>query len=206
MISNKNEIKQFLSFGLGFTLSQQKISNDDIRWPSQIDSTGFNPNLPGGSFIDDFIYPEIEIGLSYSLIKSSNEYLRVGVSIKDLNQPNISFLGSNSEPIPTTLIISAMGSTKVFDNLFWQPQVRFHKTLNRRNISFNSNFKLITDSKSNGVIFGVGYVNNKIFNVNLGADLGRFTGIFSYDFNLNSEIAVIVNPSLEFGLGYQFCD
>jgi type IX secretion system PorP/SprF family membrane protein len=205
-ISNKNEIKQFLSFGFGFTFAQHKIDNDDIRWPSQIDSSGFNPELPGEEFIGDFFYPEIEIGLSYSLIESSNEFLRVGASIKDLNQPNISFLGSNTIVVPTTLIISAMGSTKALDNLFWQPQVRFHKTLNRRNISFNSNFKFITGGKSKGVIFGAGYSNNNIFNLNLGADLGRFTGIFSYDFNLKSETVVFVNPSLEFGLGYRFCD
>ena len=206
-ISNKTDTKQFLSLGVGFTISQEKISNEDLRWPSQIGPTGFDPDSPGeGEFIGDFLYPEIEVGISYSLLKTATEYLRVGLSVKDINQPNISFLGSNQEAIPATLIVSAMGSTKAMDDLFWQPQVRLHKAQNRSNISIVSNFKLMIGDKSNGVIIGAGYTNNKIFGINLGADLGRLSGIFSYDFNLNSDIAVIVNPSLEFGLEYRFCD
>lgn len=205
-VFNKNGIKQFLSLGVGFSLSNLKTNQDHLRWPSQIGPNGFDPDLPGESFVGDFFYPEIEIGLSYSLIKNNNEYVRTGISIKDVNQPNVSFFGSEPAPISSALIISAMGSTKALENVYWQPQVRLYTQQGDRLISLVSNFKFFLNNKSNSIIIGASYATNKVFTPNLGLEIGKFSALCSYDLNIFPEDQVFILPSLEFSLGYRFCD
>ena len=205
-VSNKNGVKQFLSLGVGFTLANIKTDQDHLRWPSQIGPDGFDPDLPGESINGHFFYPEIEIGLSYSLMKNKNEYVKTGIGIKSINQPNISFLGRDPVPLLSTWVISAMGSTKASEKLYWQPQVRLYTRQGDRLISLVSNFKFLLNNESNGIIVGASYADNKVITPNLGIEIGRLSAIFSYDFNLNSSVTTFVNPSLEFGLGYRFCD
>ncbi len=205
-VSNKNGVKQYLSVGIGFALSNLKTDQDHLRWPSQIGPNGFDPDLPGESINSNFFYPEIEIGLSYSLIKSENEYVKTGIAIKDVNQPNVSFLGRDPVPLTSALIISAMGSTKALDNLYWQPQVRFFSVQSNRLISLISNFKFLLSNKSNGIIVGASYANNKVITANLGVEIRKISAIFSYDLNTKANVATVASPSLEFGLGYRFCD
>ena len=210
LLSAKNSIKHLLSFGAGFSVAQRNVgsfsNSAGIIWPSQIDSSGFNPNLPGDPINFDFIFPEVEVGLSYSVLKNENEYLRLGVSIKDINKANISFLGENDQRLPTALIMTGQSSIKALENIFWQPEFKFFKVGERNSLNFSSNFKYLIPNRAIGIIAGVGYTNNKLLNINLGLDFNRISGIFSYAFNLGSESANVAFPNLELGLGYRFCD
>ncbi len=91
----------YLVIGADAGITQRKISEKDLIWPGQIDKNGYNPNSTNGEIItdNDFIYPDISGGILFfsNLNKTENWYF--GAAIHHLNQPNVSFFGSNDKNV-----------------------------------------------------------------------------------------------------------
>lgn len=87
----------YLVIGADAALTQRRISTGDLRWPSQIDGNGFDPTKPTGEidFDGDFIYPDIGAGLMWFSVLDERTNYYLGAALHHLNQPNVSFLGSN---------------------------------------------------------------------------------------------------------------
>ncbi|MBK9255926.1 MAG: PorP/SprF family type IX secretion system membrane protein [Saprospiraceae bacterium] len=89
----------YLVIGADAALTNRSISQGDLRWPSQISSTGWDPTAPGGvdelNGIDkDFLYPDLSLGLLWFSVIDNNTNWYLGAAIHHLNSPNVSFLGS----------------------------------------------------------------------------------------------------------------
>jgi type IX secretion system PorP/SprF family membrane protein len=87
----------YLVIGADAGLAQRSVSKEDLRWPTQITSKGFDKTIDPGevNFTDfNFIYPDLGAGLLwFSVIDNfTNWYL--GAAIAHLNRPNTSFLGN----------------------------------------------------------------------------------------------------------------
>lgn len=87
----------YLVIGADAALTQRRISQEDLRWPSQIDENGFCATCPSNElpFDGDFIYPDIAAGLMWFSVLDERTNYYIGAALHHLNQPNVSFLGSN---------------------------------------------------------------------------------------------------------------
>ena len=87
----------YLVLGADAALTNRGISNQDLRWPTQITSEGFDPTIEPGESLEDlnFLYGDLSAGfLWFSIIDSyTNWYF--GAAIAHLNKPNVSFLGND---------------------------------------------------------------------------------------------------------------
>ena len=99
-MSGYRQKASYLVIGADAGISQRRIRENDLRWPSQIDANGFDPSKLGQDILDnDFIYPDISAGLLWFSVmnKYTNWYL--GAAIHHLNQPNVSFFGDGSKGV-----------------------------------------------------------------------------------------------------------
>ncbi|HRO09743.1 MAG TPA: PorP/SprF family type IX secretion system membrane protein [Saprospiraceae bacterium] len=89
----------YLVLGADAGLANRGISNQDLRWPTQITSEGFDPTIEPGENLTDlnFLYADLSAGfLWFSIIDSyTNWYF--GAAIAHLNKPNVSFLGNDAD-------------------------------------------------------------------------------------------------------------
>lgn len=84
---------QYLVIGADAGITQRRVRDGDLRWPTQHDGNGqFDPNLPGEVLPDySFLYPDISAGiLFFGVIDERNNYY-IGSSLHHLNRPNVSF-------------------------------------------------------------------------------------------------------------------
>ncbi|MFM2394068.1 MAG: hypothetical protein RLZZ546_2050, partial [Bacteroidota bacterium] len=96
-MSGYRQKASYLVIGADAGITQRRISEKDLRWPSQISSGGFT-GIGGEPIPDnDFIYPDISAGLLWFSVmnKYSNWYL--GAAIHHLNQPNVSFFSAGGQ-------------------------------------------------------------------------------------------------------------
>ena len=86
----------YLVIGADAALSNRSISAADLRWPSQITSTGWDPTMGVDELagIDkDFLYPDLAAGLLWFSVIDDNTNWYLGAAIHHLNSPDVSFLG-----------------------------------------------------------------------------------------------------------------
>lgn len=84
----------YLVIGADAALSQRRISQNDLRWPTQYDPQSglYNPELPGEPIADqNFIYPDLGLGLIWFSVLDDNRNWYLGTAIHHLNRPNVSF-------------------------------------------------------------------------------------------------------------------
>ncbi len=124
-----NEGKHFLNAGFQAGIGYRSINYANLRFGSQFDGTGFNPNIVSGETFgnDNFTFFDLGAGLFwYSFPKKRTNYW-AGVAVAHLNRPNQSFfegadanlfmrisgtaglqvpIGSNLDLLPSLLILS----------------------------------------------------------------------------------------------------
>jgi type IX secretion system PorP/SprF family membrane protein len=99
-MSGYRQKSSYLVIGSDLGITQRRISEKDLIWPSQVSDKGIDPSGPAEIIEDnDFIYPDISAGILYfSNLDNANNYY-VGAAIHHLNSPSVSFnqgSGSNS--------------------------------------------------------------------------------------------------------------
>jgi hypothetical protein len=107
---NDNRLNE-LSLGVDIAFRKINLNELELIWPSQIDSTGFNPNTSGES-VYDRNYLQLNTGINW-LSKFSNISINTGYTLFSLNKPNISLFGSNGNNIkPLTHQLYMFGSIR----------------------------------------------------------------------------------------------
>jgi type IX secretion system PorP/SprF family membrane protein len=95
-MAGKRKSASYLVIGADGALSSRSISQEDLRWPSQITATGFNPGIAGEVIQDaNFLYPDIGAGILWFSVVNEHTNWYVGAAMHHLNRPNVSFLGSS---------------------------------------------------------------------------------------------------------------
>lgn len=82
----------YLVIGADAALTQRSISEEDLRWPSQIST----PTDPGESISNQqFLYADLAAGLLWFSVIDNYTNWYVGAAIHHLNRPNVSFFRSS---------------------------------------------------------------------------------------------------------------
>lgn len=82
----------YLVIGADAALTQRSISEEDLRWPSQITS----PTDPGESITNQqFLYADLAAGLLWFSVIDNYTNWYFGAAIHHLNRPNVSFFRSS---------------------------------------------------------------------------------------------------------------
>jgi type IX secretion system PorP/SprF family membrane protein len=91
-MSGYRQKSSYLVIGTDAGITQRRISEKDLLWPSQVSATGIDLSKPGEIIEDnDFLYPDVSAGILYfaNLSKQNNYYF--GAALHHLNGPNVSF-------------------------------------------------------------------------------------------------------------------
>jgi type IX secretion system PorP/SprF family membrane protein len=217
----------YLVIGADAALSNRSISSADLRWPSQITSTGFDPTMGFDELAgvdQDFLYPDLAAGLLWFSVIDNNTNWYLGAAIHHLNSPDVSFLG-NKVSLYSRYTVHAGVQFEIQRKISLLPFAVFmaqgpHRTFNG---GANLRFAMGPSRTSNqswevGTWYRLGQRSNpeKGENaVSLHSDAiilsSRFNyenfGIgFSYDINVSSlRQASAANGAFEFSLVYYIC-
>ncbi|MCB0646766.1 MAG: PorP/SprF family type IX secretion system membrane protein [Saprospiraceae bacterium] len=209
--------------GADLGVTQRKISQNDLRWPSQITNTGFDPTLPG-EVLQDYTryYPDLALGLLWFSIMDENNYWYAGGAAHHINAPNVSFSGG-SAPLYRRFTAHAGGEFLFAPKMALMPFALFmsqgpHKEFNggaslrfllgnarSSDQSFEAGlyYRLGVQSKNNNQDVGV-HQDAVIFQTRFnsgGASYG-----FTYDLNISKlSSGKTGNGAFEFSIIYQIC-
>lgn len=206
----------YLVIGADAALTQRRVSQEDLRFPTQI----ANPGVGTGEvpFDGDFIYPDLAAGLLYFSVidESTNWYL--GAALHHLNQPNVSFLGSAPVSLYSRATVHAGAQFPLQPRISILPFAVFmtqgpHREFNggasvrfAMGPSRNSNqswqvgawYRLGT--KVEGGLHSDAIILSSRFNYE------EFSIGFSYDFTISQlSQAAAANGAFEFSLVYEIC-
>jgi len=210
----------YLVIGADAALSSRSISDLDLRWPTQISATGFDPTIDPNepNFGDtDFLYADLAAGLLWFSIIDNNTNWYVGAALHHLNRPNVSFLGENVN-LYSKYTIHAGLQFEMQRKISMLPFAVFMSQGPHRSLNAGTNFRFaLGPSKSTNQSWEIGAwyrVGNKVPS-GLHSDAvilsSRFNyenfGIgFSYDINISGlRQASPANGAFEFSLIYNIC-
>lgn len=88
----------YLVIGADAALTSRGINNLDLRWPSQISGSGWDPTQGTSELTgnENFLYADLSVGLLWFSVIDDNTNWYFGGAIHHLNRPNISFF---DEPV-----------------------------------------------------------------------------------------------------------
>ncbi|WP_420318320.1 PorP/SprF family type IX secretion system membrane protein [Ekhidna sp.] len=115
---------QSIVFGLQGGVVDHRIDDSRLRWGSQFNRFyGFDDTLGGENIgSDPLIYPTFNFGVVYSAFDNENRYVRdkslmIGLSIDNLNRPNVSFGGN--QDARKSYLLKAFSSAKLAVSPRW---------------------------------------------------------------------------------------
>jgi len=210
----------YLVIGADAALSSRSISKADLRWPSQISATGFNPGADPNepNFQDtDFLYADLSAGLLWFSIIDNNTNWYLGAALHHLNRPNVSFLGETVN-LYSRYTVHAGLQFEMQRKISMLPFAVFMAQGPHRSLNAGTNFRFaLGPSKTTNQSWEVGAwyrIGNKVPS-GLHSDAvilsTRFNyenfGIgFSYDINISGlRQASPANGAFEFSLVYNIC-
>ena len=172
----------FISLGMAAGLINNTLNAQGLRWPSQIDSGGYNPSIdPGEKSSGSILYPNVNVGLAFKGYITSTISVNSGISLNHINRPNISFLGSDV-PLKTRTTAYTMIDIPLNNKWSVKPSVYYTKQ------GGNDFYMLGTDlayhfDNINSLSFGGGYGKNDQTFININANINRFNIGLNYGFN-----------------------
>lgn len=210
----------YLVFGADLGVTQRRIRKNDLRWPSQHDGKGrFDATQGTPELLDDadFLYPDLSAGLLWFSIMEKDNTFWAGLSAHHLNQPNVSFLGSDVK-LYSRYTLHAGGNFEMKRGLSLVPGLIYMTQGPHLEITGGTslrfalgNSRVVTQSWQLGVWYRTGnsvesafHSDALIFSTRLDYE---YYGIgFSYDYNISGlQAAASVNGAFEFSLNYYIC-
>lgn len=209
----------YLVLGVDAGITQRRVREGDLRWPSQISENGFNPGA-GGEIIpnQDFLYPDISVGGLWFSVIDNNTNWYLGAAIHHVNQPNVSFFDGNPVNLFTRTTIHGGAQFPLKRRLSLLPFGVYMMQGPHREFNGGANFRFaLGPSRLSNQSFDLGawYRVGTQVNGGLHSDAiilsTRFQyehfGIgFSYDINVSGLAAGgAANGAFEFSLSYDIC-
>ncbi len=207
----------YLVIGADAALTQRRISPGDLRWPTQIDETGFIGGASGEVlFDDDFIYPDIAAGLLWFSILDENTNYYIGAALHHLNQPNVSFLGSTPVSLFSRTTIHAGAQFRVAQRMSVLPFAVFMMQGPHRQFNGGASVRFALGSTRNssqswqvGTWYRLGTkveggLHSDAVILSSRFNFDQYSIGFSYDLTI-SDFGGSANGAFEFSLVYQIC-
>jgi type IX secretion system PorP/SprF family membrane protein len=226
-MGGKRKSASYAVIGADLGLSQRTISQEDLRWPSQITSSGFDKNLAGEVITDGSrFYPDLAIGGLWFSVKDEFNYWYAGAAIHHVNRPVITFFNNNDAKLYNRVTVHGGGEFGLASRISIMPFFLFMDQ--GPHIEFNGGASLrfatgggrSTDqSWEAGLYYRLGQqarsANAADNNIGLHSDAIIFQTRFnlkqvSYGFTYDLNISKLANGSpgngaFEFSVAYQIC-
>lgn len=193
---------QFLTLGTSFSAIRRSLDDDGLRWPSQIDpETGFDPTKdPGEDLISSAYHLGLDLGLMYSVFSSQNQYLKLGVALQNINDPDVSFYDYATVKEGNRLVLSALGQLQVYGPIHIEPAFRYFSQGQQSVTTLGNNFKY-QRSDDNSIILGVGYRSNDNYAINAGVEMNNCRAMLIYGWAINTSLS---SKMVEINLAYRW--
>ncbi len=210
---------QMLSFGLQGEYKQTSIDYGKLDWASQIAYNGFaHTTNPGDAFRDQVSFMAFNAGVIWSYNSNNrkktagdNYKLNLGFSVANINEPDQSFIGNETELLPVFYKIHGRGDFDLSD--IWSISPDFLVMMQHQNQQYNvgallsyTKFKEDSQWDDTGLDmrFGTWYRLQDSFVLMLGAGNEIFNASISYDINAMQERTNFAGQSsLELFLSYR---
>jgi len=226
-IAGSNNNSHYIVAGAEGGMTQRRVSQGDLRWPTQVSNGQFDPGVGFPETIQDnnFLYPDLSGGLLWFATISKNSFY-AGAAMHHLNQPNVSFLGAQ-ESLFSRLTVHAGGELFVNSKMSVLPNIIYLDQGPHMEINAGSSVRLAIDGGAQAkqfIQFGLWYrlgkqvISNGTtgqFTSSLHSDAviiatrfesGNYGFGFSYDYNI-SELSTgsTANGSFELSVTYLLC-
>lgn len=215
----------YLSVGADAGITQRRVSELDLRWPTQVTNGQYDPSVGFGEAIpnNNFLYADLSGGLLWFSNLGERTSFYLGAAMHHLNQPNVSFLNQD-ESLYSRLTVHAGGEYPINKKLSLRPNLIYmkqgpHKEINagtsvrfqmgataqRGQSDFTGQFLQVgawyrVGSKVDGGIHSDALIFSTRF------DFNNYGIGFSYDYNVsNLSAASAANGSFELSLTYLIC-
>ncbi len=222
-IAGRRKVGHYLSVGADGGFTQRRISQGDLRWPTQVSNGVFDGSIPGETILNpDFLYADFSAGLMWFSNLGDRKSFSGGVALHHLNQANVSFL-NRQENLYSRLTIHAGGEYPINSKMSVKPDFIFMAQGPHREINAGTSLRFKMGGAGGTLNSDLG----QFFQIGLWARLGnkvdggihsdaiiivsRFEfdryGIgFSYDYNVSGlSAAAAGNGSFELSFQYLLC-
>lgn len=177
----------------------QAVGNGDnlisVAGELGVGQTGFNPQdiiLPDGteSFTrEKALYPTLGAGVAWFCQHTESIYTKVGFSIRNINEPDISYLGMSDTRLSRKWNLYARGEWRWLSQWGLQPVVGYQHQGSFSELVYGADVKwYVNERSSNYLAFSAGLLgrHGDALSVNLAVDWLSWTFAFSYDANLST--------------------
>ena len=225
-IAGSNNNSHYIVAGAEGGMTQRRVSEADLRWPTQVTNGQFDGSLPGETIQDNnFLYPDLSGGLLWFANIGKNSFY-AGGAMHHLNQPNVSFLGAQ-ESLFSRITFHAGGEFTVNKKMSVLPNLIYLDQGPHMEINAGSSLRLAIEGGTQAkqyLQFGLWYrlgkqvvsnASSTEFTSSIHSDAiifatrfesGNYGFGFSYDYNI-SELATgsTANGSFELSVVYLLC-
>lgn len=177
----------------------QAIFNSDnlisIAAEAGVGQTGFNPEniqLPDGSepfSREKALYPTLGAGVAWFCQHTENFYTKVGFSLRNINEPDISYLGMSDTRLSRKWNLYARGEWRWLSNWSLLPVVGYQHQKNFSELVYGADVKWYLNERPNGFLaLSAGLLgrHGDALSINLAVEWTAWTFAFSYDANLST--------------------
>ena len=160
-----------------------------------IGQTGFNPQnivLPDGTepfTREKALYPTLGAGVAWFCQHTETIYTKVGFSVRNINEPDISYLGMNDTRLSRKWNLYARGEWRWLSQWGLQPVVGFQHQKSFSELVYGADVKWYVNERPNDYLaFSAGLLgrHGDALSINLAVDWLSWTFAFSYDANLST--------------------
>ncbi len=212
---------KYLVIGADAAVTQRRISQQDLRWPSQHNGDGtFNGMLPSNEIINnfDFLYADIAAGLLFFNVMDQYNNWYAGLAMHHLNQPDVSFFDGDVVSLYSRFTIHGGGQFELSRTVSLIPNVVFLFQGQQREYNGGTslrfalgNSRLQNQSWQVGGWFRTGTkdsggLHNDAIIISTRFNYDHFGIGFSYDATISKfSNAGSANGAFEFSLVYEIC-
>ena len=177
----------------------QAVGNSDnlisVAGELGIGQTGFNPeDIVFPDVTETFshekvLYPTLGVGIAWFHQHTENIYTKVGFSIRNINEPNISYLDMSDTRLSRKWNLYARGEWRWLPQWGLQPVVGFQHQKNFSELVYGTDVKwYLNERPSDYFALSAGLLgrHGDALSVNLAVDWRSWTFAFSYDANLST--------------------
>ena len=223
-MGGRRKVSHYLSVGADAGITQRRVDQTDLRWPTQVSNGQFDPTQGSNEAIPnaDFLFADFSGGLMWFSNLGDRKSLYGGASLHHLNQANVSFLG-RQESLFSRLTVYAGGEYPLNKKVSIKPDIIYMSQGPHKEYNFGAAARFSVGPNARGVnqpagqFFqaGLWFRAGNSVESSLHSDAIIFTTRFefdryniglSYDYNVSQlSAAAAANGSFELSLVYLIC-
>lgn len=188
-------INGLLTIGIQPGIAQRNMNFYKLYFDSQFDGHTYNPNLPSNEQIqtENYFYADIGVGAHYIHFIDRETRISGGLSLFNINKPNVSFKGAHSLGLDRKFIFHAEGRLPYKTN-FLLPSLYFASQGTHKEFIFGSRFMIPRSDDQffkdniffrNNIILGLFYRTKDAFIAYVGGEVQNIHLGLTYDINFS---------------------